>query len=404
MKLAHKIALDLNDEQATYMARAAGCARFAYNWALAEWNRQYAVCEEKGRLPKPNPAAWRRKLNGIKHECFPWMKEVTKCAPQLAIMQLGEALKNFFAKRAHAQYPTFRRKGVHERFSISNDQFGVKGSRIRIPNLGWVKMRESLRFTGKILSATISRVADTWFVSLAVETEDVLLPKAENQGAVGVDMGFGRLATLHTGESIENPKSLKRLLWRFRFLSRRFSRKAKGSKNQAKAKRQLARLHARIGNVRSDCLHRLTTDLTRRWSVIAIEEPNGKHTLRNRQRTAYGEFFGRPFGDLSEFRRQLKYKAAMRGGRIVVANGFSPDAVRCSHCGRQDLLSSARQWTCPECGMHHDRGIDVAIGLRNYAVSSTAPACGETKGGSGRKTGLALAFMKQESNGKSGKK
>jgi putative transposase len=411
MRLAHKIALDLNDAQATYMARAVGCARFAYNWALTEWNKQYAACKEDDHSPKPNPIALRRQLNGIKRERFPWMLGVTKCAPQLAIMQLGEALKNFFAK--HAPYPTFRRKGVHDHFSISNDQFSVKASRIRIPNLGWVKMRESLRFTGKILSATVSRVADRWFVSLTVEIEDVpCLSKAENvprdenqvtgefqcdQDAAGVDINIGRRTTLHTGERIEGPKSLKRLLWRLRFLSRRLSRKVESSKNREKARRRLTRLFARIRNVRSNWLHQLTTDLTRRWSVIGIENRNGKSAGRSRQlaeRVADRDFF--------EFRRQLEYKAAMRGGQIVVANGVFPGARLCSCCGHtlDDLPSSAREWTCPECGTRHDRSVNAAVNLRNYAVSSTASACGEEDAGSGRKTGSISASVKQESNGK----
>ena len=386
MRLAHKIALDLNDRQATYMTRAAGCARFAHNWALTEWSRQYAVWKEDKRLPKPDSMALRRQLNRIKRERFPWMQEVTKCAPQLAIMQLGKVLKDFLAERA--QYPSFRRKGTHDRFSLSNDQFSVKGPRIRIPHLGWVKMRESLRLSGKILSATVSRVADTWFVSLTVEIENVSpLSKAENQGAARVDVSLDRLATLHTGE---NPKSLKRLLWRLSFLSRRLSRKGKGSKNKAKARRQLERLRVRLGNVRGNFLHQLTTDLTRRWSVIGIEKPNGKNAGRNRLRIADRDFL--------EFRRQLRYKAAMRGGRIVVADNFFPGSSGCAHCGRprEDPLSSAREWTCPECGTRHDGSVN----LRNHAVSSTASACGEEGAGPGRKTGPIPTSVKQESNGK----
>ncbi len=153
MLMAHKIALSPNNTQATYFARASGTARFAYNWALAEWQCQYEAWKADNRLPKPSQAALRRQLNALKREQYPWMLEVTKNAPQMAIMQLGDAFKNFWAGRA--KYPKFRKKGVHDRFSLSNDQFSVKGSRIRIPNLGWVRMRESLRFTGKIMSATL---------------------------------------------------------------------------------------------------------------------------------------------------------------------------------------------------------------------------------------------------------
>jgi len=108
MLIAHKIALDPNNVQATYFARAAGVARFAYNWALAEWQRQYEAWRLDNSLPKPSQMALRRQLNGIKAERFPWMLEVTKNAPQMAIIQLGVAFKNFFTGRA--KYPKFRKK------------------------------------------------------------------------------------------------------------------------------------------------------------------------------------------------------------------------------------------------------------------------------------------------------
>ena len=157
MLIAHKIALDPNNVQATYFARAAGTARFAYNWALAEWQRQFDACKADALLPKPSQMVLRRQLNGIKGEQFPWMLDVTKNAPQMAIIQLGAAFKNFFAGRA--KYPKFRKKGLHDRFSLSNDQFSIDGSRLCIPRLGWVRMRETLRFIGKTMSATVSRVA-----------------------------------------------------------------------------------------------------------------------------------------------------------------------------------------------------------------------------------------------------
>ena len=299
MIIAHKIALDPNNKQATYFAKAAGTARFAYNWALAEWQRQYAAWKQDNSLPKPSQAALRRQLNAIKREQFPWMLEVTKNAPQMAIIQLGEAFKNFFAGRA--KYPKFRKKGVHDRFTLTNDQFSVEGSRIRIPNLGWVRMRESLRFAGKIMSATISRVADRWFVSITVDTDDPPKRCAENQGVVGVDVGVSALATLSTGETITGPKPHKALLNRLRRLSRSLSRKQNGSRNRAKAKAKLARLHARIANIRSDALHKLTSDLSRRFHTIGIEDLNVRGMMANRH-------LARSIADMSffEFRRQLE--------------------------------------------------------------------------------------------------
>lgn len=393
MLIAHKIAVDPNNAQATYFARAAGTARFAYNWALAEWGRQFDAWKIDNNQPKPSQVALRRQLNAIKREQFPWMLEVTKNAPQMAIIQLGDAFKNFFAGRA--KYPKFRKKGVHDRFTLTNDQFSLDGSRIRIPNLGWVRMRESLRFAGKVMSATISRQADRWFVSVTVDTPDQShLPKAENQGAVGVDLGISALATLSTGEPpIPGPKAHTALLKRIQRLSRSLSRKQKGSANRRKAKAKLAKLHARISNIRQDAMHKLTSDLTQRFHTIGIEDLNVRGMMANRHLAS-------SIADMSffEFRRQLEYKAAMRGGVVVVAARWFASSKMCSCCGHkvEVLPLSVRKWTCSRCGATHDRDVNAAINLKNMAVSSTASACGEEGAGSGRKTEVKPASMNQE--------
>ena len=326
MLVSHRIRLAPNNMQATYLARAAGVARFAYNWALAEWKRQYEACKVDPSLPKPNEAALRRQLNAVKRLQFPWMLEVTKNAPQMAIMQLGEAFKNFFAQRT--RYPVFRKKGRHDRFTVSNDQFQVEGRKIRIPKLGWVRMREALRFSGRIVSATISRVADHWYASITIDADEFPLPEAENQGAVGVDLGVSALATLSTGEKVEGPRALRSLLGRLRRLSRALPRKVKGSRNRHKAKIKLARLHERIANVRRDSLHQLTTSITRRFHTIGIEDLHVKGMLANAR-------LSRAIADMGfgEFRRQLKYKASWRTAQLVVADRWFPSSKQCSGCG-----------------------------------------------------------------------
>ncbi len=176
MIVAHKIAPAPNNQQATYFAKAA-------------WKADH-------NLPKPSQQSLRRQLNAIKREQFPWMLEGSKNAPQMAIIQLGAAFKNFWAGRA--KYPKFRKKGVDDRFPLTNDQFSLDGRRIRIPHLGWVRMREALRFTGKLISATVSRMADRWFISITVAADAIPLRPAENQGATGVDLGVSAMATLST--------------------------------------------------------------------------------------------------------------------------------------------------------------------------------------------------------------
>lgn len=395
---AHKIALRPNGRQRTYFAKAAGCARFAHNWALDQWGRQYAAWKADNSLPKPSEGALRRQLNAIKRTEYPWMLEVTKCAPQMAIKQLGAAFKNFFEGRA--KYPRFHKKGVHDSFTLSNDQFEIVGDRIRIPNLGWVRMEEPLRFAGKPLWATVSRRADRWFVSVSVQMPDEYrLLQTESQGAVGVDLGVKDLATLSTGEKIEGPKPHKRLLKRIRRLAQSLSRKKKGSKNREKAKRKLARLHARVADIRADSLHKLTTGLTRRFSTIGVESLNVKGMESNRH-------LARSVADMGffEFKRQLLYKAAIRGVKVVEADKWFPSSRLCSTpgCGyRNDgLVLSDRQWICPKCGIAHDRDVNAAINLMMNAVSSTVSACGEEGSGRPRKRAVKPASMKQEANGR----
>ena len=366
MILAHKIQLDPNNFQRTYFAKACGVARFAYNWALAEWDRLYKLGE------KVSEGELRKRLNAIKRESFPWMLEVTKCAPQLSIMNLGTAFKNFFAGRA--KYPIFKKKGQHDSFEISNDQFKVKGSTIRIPGLGWVRMTEELRFVGKIIAATVSRTADRWFVSIQVEMpERAPIHQGKNQ-AVGVDLGVKNLATLSDGEYVEGPKPHTVLLKRLRRLNRSLSRKKKGSRNFTKATKRLARLHARISNIRKDALHKLTTDLTQNYSHIGIENLNVSGMTKNHR-------LARSINDMGffEFRRQLEYKSTITGSVIVVADSFYPSSKTCSACGHKidELPLSVRLWTCPECQTEHDRDVNAAINLKNMAVSSTVTACGE---------------------------
>ena len=398
MIISHRIRLAPNNRQATYFAKAAGTARFAYNWALAEWQTQYAAWKDDNTQPKPNQLGLRRQLNAIKRDQFPWMLEVTKNAPQMAIIQLGAAFKNFFAGRA--SYPQFKKKGKsRDSFTLTNDQFAIDACRIRTNPRWGIRMRETLRFSGKILSATISRTADQWFASITVETDSNHLPAAENQGIVGVDLGVSTLATLSTGEKVAGEKPHKALLSRLKRLSRSLSRKAKGSANRYKAKQQLARLHARIATIRQDTLHQLTTDLTRRFHTLGIEDLNVSGMVKNRH-------LSRAISDRGffEFRRQLEYKAAMRGGVVVVADRFFASSKTCSApgCGHKvdKLPLAVREWTCPVCGVVHDRDVNAAKNLQEYAVSYTVSACGGEGAGLGHKPKTKPAPAKQEFNRK----
>ncbi|OPH33432.1 transposase, partial [Moraxella lacunata] len=349
----HIIRLDPTNKQATHFSKACGVARLAYNWALGQWKKQYEQdknyrddCQAKGitidenRLNKPSQGKLRRQLNAIKREKYPFMLEVTKCSPQLAIMQLGDAFKRFF--KGESGYPTFRKKGVNDRFSLSNDQFKLKLKKdkpfIQIPNLGLVKMRENLRFDGKILCAKVFTKGGQWFVSIAVELDNntqvrqlktnQTLKTLKTGNAVGIDLGITDLATLSTGEKIQAPKPLKNKLKKLQRLSKQLSRKQKGSNNREKAKTKLSRLHYQISCIRKDFLHKLSTNLVKKFDVICLENLNIKGMVKNRK-------LSRAINDLGfyELKRQLIYKANQWGKTLKELDRFYPSSKTCSCCG-----------------------------------------------------------------------
>ena len=377
----HIIELTPNNTQATHLKKACGVARFAYNWALSEWKKQYEQdkqyrddCLAKGiqidetKLHKPSQGKLRKQLNAIKREKYPFMLEVTKCSPQLAIMQLGDAFKRFF--KGESKYPQFRKKGVNDRFSLSNDQFKLKSKNnkphIQIPNLGLIRMRENLRFDGKILSAKVFKQGEKWFVSVAVELDDTQKPLPKTGKSVGLDLGITDLATLSDGTKIQAPKPLKNKLKKLQRLSKSLSRKQKGSNNREKAKTKLSRLHYKISCIRKDFTHKLTTQLVKSYDMICIENLNVKGMVKNRK-------LARSIHDLGfyEFKRQLIYKANQWGKSIKELDRFYPSSKTCSNCGfimaKENLILAVRHWICPSCHANHDRDINASINILNQA-------------------------------------
>jgi putative transposase len=365
LQLSHKIELNPNNVQEGYFKKACGVARFTYNWGLEEWKRQY----QEGL--KPSGLALKKQFNAIKHEEFPWISEVLRDANSQPFTNLGKAFVNFF--NGTGKYPVFKKRGVNDSFYIANDKFRLDGNKIKIPKLGWVKMREQLRFAGKILSATVSRIADKWFVAINVQT-DLSPAISKSHVIIGVDLGVKQLATLSDGTVVEGPKPHRVLLKRLRSLNQSLARKKKGSNNRKKAKLKLSRLHMRIANIRNDAIHKLTTTLVKNFKVIGIENlnVNGMAKNHNLARSILDMGFG-------EFVRQLNYKAKIFGVEIVQADRFYPSSKTCCRCGyrKDNLTLSDRVFRCESCGFEIDRDLNAAINLEKLAVGSTVTACGE---------------------------
>jgi len=356
MNLAHKIRLVPTPEQETYFKKACGINRFSYNWALAKWNEDY----EAGL--KPNANKLDKEFNKIKKTEYPWTAEVTKNASQRAILNVGTAFKRYFKKEGGK--PKFKKKyGSKDSFYLANTEIKLDGKKVRVPKLGWVKMREELRFKGEIQNAVVSRSAHKWHIAIAVKTYEEYEEKPDKP-ATGVDLGISALATLSNGVKIEGPKPYKHLERRLARLNRRMHKKKLGSNNRRKAKEKVARLHDKIACIRNDALHKLTHYLTDNFGKIAIENLNVAGMVKNRR-------MAKSIMDMGwgEFKRQLDYKAVLKFCEIGKVDRFFPSSKMCSGCGniKKDLTLNDRVYRCGKCGLVIDRDMNAAINILEEA-------------------------------------
>src|SRR6266699_6145224 len=375
-KRGYKTELDLNDEQITACLKHAGCARKAYNWGLT----RKQVARAAG-LPMPTARQLHRELNALKATEFPYMYEVSKCAPQEALIDLDHAFTHFFRKVALRKQGNWRRKCGYPKFKKRKKGIGgfrltgaihVFEKSIQLPRLGMLRLKEKLYLprNAKIGSATITEQAGRWYVSMCVH-EEPAEPTPATGPVIGVDLGVKTLATVSDGREIVNPIALRKRLKKLQRLSRWHSRKQKGSANRRRAQHRLARMHARIAHVRHDALHKATAGLVaknkssdQRPAVIVIEDLHVSGMLKNRH-------LSRAIADvgLYEFRRQLEYKARDAGCRVLVVSRWEPSSQTCSGCGwrHPNLQLSDRVFMCETCGLTIDRDLNAAQNLATLA-------------------------------------
>jgi putative transposase len=235
------------------LAKSVGASRFVYNWGLAESQHQYELTGKRPRLGE-----LKTQLVGLKQGECPWLYEVSAHIGQSALKDLNVAFGRFFKGLKGAGpksgFPRFKRKG--ERDSARLYEVVLEERHIRLPMIGRVRLKETRSqrgFDGRILSATIRRRADRWFVSLCVERErDVMLGRAGTKPAdiVGVDLGLTNAAVIHDGARtrvVEPQRALRKNLAKLRRLDRKLARKQRGSRNREKAKLRRQRLHYKVG-------------------------------------------------------------------------------------------------------------------------------------------------------------
>ena len=380
------------------MASHAGAARFAYNAGLAHVKDML----DSGESPEWSHYSLRRWWNANKDSLavnrdtgVVWWSQNSKEAYSMAFRDLAQGLSNWVKSRKGKRkgnrvgFPRFKSKNGVMRFAYStgftaptaSDPYGLK-----LPRIGRVHCMENVyeRVAGAhLVRVSVSRRAGRWYASLTVERESVSpLACVQNGGAVGVDLGVKSLATLSDGTVIPNPRALGTRLKALRKAQQSLSRKVKGSVRREKAKGRVARLHARVADVRADAINKATTMIVRRYSVVCVEDLNVAGMVKNHH-------LARSLSDaaLGEFRRQLEHKTARSGAVLRVVDRWFPSSKTCSNCGavKAKLSLSERVFHCDACGLSIDRDLNAAI---NICVAGSAPETLNARGEDVRRTDL----------------
>jgi len=366
---AFKFELRPDGQQERQMRRFAGSCRFVFNQALALQKARYENGEKKlgyaglCRLL----TEWRNSPDTA------WLADAPVHPLQQTLKDLERAYSNFFAKRA--DFPRFKKKGQHDAFRYP-DPKQIKleqgNSRLFLPKLGWLRYRNSRPVLGTLKNVTVSQSCGKWYVS--IQTAREVEQPIPNGGAVGIDLGIARFATLSDGSHVAPLNSFKRHEMALRRAQQAMSRKTKFSHNWKRAKAHVQHIHARIGNARRDYLHKTTTAISQNHAMVCIEDLQ----VRNMSRSAAGSTetpgtnvraksgLNRSILDQGwfEFRRQLDYKLAWNGGWLVAVPPHNTSRT-CPWCGHvsADNRQTQAQFRCVECGFEEHADVVGAINI-----------------------------------------
>jgi putative transposase len=398
MLRSYRIEIKPNKAQRLQCSKSAGTARYAYNWKLAQLKESYEQWKELDNpsIPKPHFGSaidWHKEWVLFKQ--MPenkWIYESSKCCGQEALRNLESAYKRFF--KGLGKYPRFKKKGNNDSFRLTGS-ISINNDYVKIPNIGKVKLKEkgyAVCENTKLSQITVSCQAGHWFVSFLLKNEGMEQPKPNiadiaESDILGVDLGCKDLAITSDAEVFSNPKAYRKRLKKLKRMSRWLSKKQKGSSNRRKAKYKLAKIHKKIGDIRKDTTHKMTTSLAKaKPKMIVIESLKPRNMAKNCKLAI--SVNDSAFGMIAQ---QFTYKCEWNGIHLVKADPFYASSKYCSHCGHKyaELSLGERQWTCTHCGTRHDRDFNAAMNLQYYGlwllgltntVSSTGiDACGDER-------------------------
>ncbi|MGF1574678.1 MAG: RNA-guided endonuclease InsQ/TnpB family protein [Cyanophyceae cyanobacterium] len=355
-------------EQESLLRRTLGCVRLVFNKALAL--RTQAWYERQDRVDYVQTSAHLTQWK--KQEDLHFLNEVSSVPLQQGLRHLQKGFANFFDGRT--RYPRFKKK-----HNGGSAEFTKSAFKYRDGQLFLAKCEQPLPIVwSRALPDGVSPSTVTvklepsgrWFVSLLVDDPTVeALPPSD--GAVGIDAGLTSLVTLSTGEKVSNPRHFRKHRRKLKQVQKSLSRKQKGSKNRHKARRKVARQHARIADSRRDFLHKLSTRLVRENQTIVVEDLAVRNMVKNRKLAGSISDAG-----WSELVRMLDYKCAWYGRTLVKIDRWFPSSKRCGSCGHivESLPLAVREWKCPHCHAVHDRDINAARNI--LAAGQAVTVCG----------------------------
>lgn len=364
-KRAYKYRFYPTAEQQKVLAQTFGCCRFVYNWGLS--TRKTAYFQHGQRMYYNDLAA----MLPVLKEQYPWLRNASAVPLQQALRHLDRAFVNFF--EGHADYPTWKSKRNEQSATYAANAFTWDGQTLTLAKMDAplsIVWHRPLPNGCKPSSVTITKdSANRYFVSILLKEEIKPLPIVRKM--VGLDLGIKAMVALSTGETMGNPKYFAQDEKKLAKAQRRHARKQKGSKNRAKARLKVARLHARIADRRRDYQHQLSTRIVHENQVICVESLAVKHMVKNHA-------LAKAISDVGwgEFVRQLDYKARWYGRTLVKIDQWYPSSKTCHACKHVlDALSlDIREWVCPACGVAHDRDTNAALNI--LAEGLSVMACG----------------------------
>ena len=361
---AYKLRIYPTDSQRELIEKTFGCTRYIYNNFLAERKNKYEESKTKVHVYEQL-----HELTDLKRE-KEWLREIDSCALHACVYNLDDAFQKFFKGNG---YPKFSAKGVHESFRTNNTLNTYKDKKyesiridfnkriITLPKLKEVKFRgyrKAKEIVGKIKSATISKEANKYFVSILVEVPFVKY-SLKPTSIVGLDLGIKDFIVTSNGEKLKNEVKINEK--RLKGLQKWLSRCKPGSKNRYKVKLKIQRLYLKIRNARKHMIYKLANNILKENDIVVVESLDVKNMYLVHKIAKHLKNI-----PISEFIRVLKYKSNWLGKKVIEINKYYPSSQCCNRCDYKneevkDL--SVRKWTCPKCGMIHDRDINASINI-----------------------------------------